>query len=60
MLRAPVSRMDILSSAEISAINSSSVMVQKYSQTIDREGAYEILSRKVSEIKVEVKAEDEK
>ena len=23
-------------------------MVQKYSQTIDREGAYEILSRKVS------------
>lgn len=60
MLRAPVSRMDILSPAEIAAINSSSVMVQKYSQTIDRESAYEILSKKVSEIKVEVKAEDEK
>jgi DNA helicase HerA-like ATPase len=49
MLRAPVSRMDILSPAEIAAINSSSVLVQKYIQTIDRESAYEILSRKVSE-----------
>jgi hypothetical protein len=50
MLRAPVSRMDILTPAEISAINKYSVLVQKYSQTIDRESAYEILSRKVSEM----------
>jgi hypothetical protein len=50
MLRAPLSRMDILSAAEIDSINRSSVLVQKYSQTIDRESAYEILSRKVSEI----------
>ena len=49
MLRAPVSRMDILSQAEIDSVNRSSVLVQKYSQTIDRESAYEILSRKVSE-----------
>jgi DNA helicase HerA-like ATPase len=49
MLRAPVSRMDILSPAEIAAINQASVLVQKYGQTIDRESAYEILSRKVSE-----------
>jgi DNA helicase HerA-like ATPase len=54
MLRAPVSRMDILSPAEITAINRSSVLVQKYSQNIDRESAYEILSRKVSEIEKEV------
>lgn len=59
MLRAPVSRMDILTPAEITAINSSSVLVQKYSQTIDRESAYEILSRKVSEDKA-VKEEGEK
>jgi DNA helicase HerA-like ATPase len=50
MLRSPVSRMDILTPVEIDSINRSSVLVQKYSQTIDRESAYEILSRKVSEI----------
>lgn len=50
MMRAPVSRMDILTPAEISSINRSSVLVQKYGQTIDRESAYEILSRKVSDI----------
>ena len=50
MLRAPVSRMDILTPAEISSMNRSSVLVQKYGQTIDRESAYEILSGKVTEI----------
>lgn len=45
-----MSRMDILSASEITSINRSSVLVQKYSQAIDRESAYEILSRKVSEI----------
>jgi uncharacterized protein len=53
MLRAPMSRMDILSPAEISSINNSSVLVQKYGQVIDRESAYEILSRKVSETQKE-------
>lgn len=50
MLRSPVSRMDILTPAEISSINRSSVLVHKYGQTIDRESAYEILSRKVEGI----------
>jgi uncharacterized protein len=49
MLRSPQSRMDILSPAEISAINSSSDLVRKYSQSIDRESAYEILNRKISD-----------
>jgi hypothetical protein len=47
MLRTPESRMDILSPAEIDSINGSSDLVQKYSQVIDRESAYEILSKKV-------------
>ena len=55
MLRAPESRMDILTLEEIAAINRSSVLVQKYSQTIDRDSAYEILSRKVSESEAERK-----
>ena len=53
MLRAPMSRMDILTPAEISSINNSTVLDQKYSQVIDRESAYEILGRKVSEVNQE-------
>jgi uncharacterized protein len=49
MLRCPESRMDILTSAEIASINNSSDLVRKYGQVVDRESAYEILSRKVSE-----------
>lgn len=49
MLRAPQSRMDILSPDEIASINRSSELVRKYSQEIDRDSAYEILSRKVSD-----------
>jgi DNA helicase HerA-like ATPase len=47
MLRAPMSRMDILLPAEIVNINRSSDLVRKYSEAIDRESAYEILSRKI-------------
>jgi uncharacterized protein len=57
MLRAPESRMDILTQSEIASINQSSVLVRKYSQTIDRESAYEILSRKVEIIQQESAAE---
>ena len=49
MLRTPESRMDILTQSEIDSINSSSDLVRKYSQSVDRESAYEILSRKVSD-----------
>ena len=56
MLRAPMSRMDILTPAELNAINTNSMLVQKYSQVIDRESAYEILGRKVTDIR---KAESE-
>jgi DNA helicase HerA-like ATPase len=47
MLRAPMSRMNILAQDEINNINRSSGLVSKYSQSIDRESAYEILSRKI-------------
>jgi hypothetical protein len=48
MMRAPMSRMDILTPSEISSINNSSNLVLKYSQSIDRESAYELLSRKIA------------
>ena len=44
-----MSRMDILNPAEISSINRSSILFQKYSQSVDRESAYEILSKKISD-----------
>jgi hypothetical protein len=47
LLRAPSGRMDILSQQEIDAINSSSLLVRKYSEDIDRESAYEILGKKI-------------
>lgn len=48
MLRAPMSRMDILTDAEMSHINSSSKLVKKYGQVIDRESAFEMLSAKMT------------
>jgi hypothetical protein len=47
MMRAPMSRMNILSDAELSEINVKSKLVKKYSEVIDRESAYEILNQKI-------------
>ena len=47
MLRAPQSRMDILTDSELEAITSVSEMTKKYSEEIDRESAYEILNKKI-------------
>jgi len=47
MMRAPMSRMDILTDAELSALLSKSKLVKKYNDTIDRESAYEMLNRKI-------------
>ena len=54
MMRAPMSRMNVLSESEITDINNKSKLVKKYSEVIDRESAYEILNRKIQEaVKVE-------
>jgi DNA helicase HerA-like ATPase len=47
LLRAPQSRMDILSEDEIGEIVRSSKLVFKYNETIDRESAYEMLNKKL-------------
>ncbi|NUO00072.1 MAG: DUF853 family protein [Saprospiraceae bacterium] len=47
LLRAPQSRMDVLTEYEIDSILSRSPLVRKYSEEIDRESAHDILSRKV-------------
>lgn len=47
LLCAPKSRMDILLEHEIDEINSNSKLFKKYSVTVDKESAYEILLKKV-------------
>ncbi len=49
MMRAPMSRMDILTGEEVNEINKGSDLVGKYSRTIDRESAYEILTAKIKD-----------
>lgn len=60
MMRAPESRMDVLTENEISDINSKSKLVAKYSEEIDRESAYEILTKKMEEISEEVSEKEDK
>lgn len=47
MMRAPMSRMDILTESEIQEINTKSKLVKKYSELVDRESAYEMLNQKI-------------
>ncbi len=58
MLRAPMSRMDILTESEIQEINNNSKLVKKYSELIDRESAYEMLNKKIAVIEAENAKED--
>lgn len=49
MLRAPQSRMDVLTTAEIDSIVDGSPLVKKYNERLDRESAQELLSRKIED-----------
>ena len=61
MMRAPQSRMDILTEAEITEINSKSKLVRKYNEAINRESAYEILTKKIISAQEQVtEAQDKK
>ncbi|WP_369048999.1 helicase HerA-like domain-containing protein [Tenacibaculum sp. UWU-22] len=62
MLRAPMSRMDILTPKEIKQVLDNSRLVPKYNENIDRESAYEILNDKIEKInkdKIEEAREEE-
>ncbi len=63
MLRAPMSRMDVLTETELSTLLSKSKLVKKYNETIDRESAYEMLNEKIKQAEaddVKEKAKKEK
>ena len=53
MLRAPMSRMDILTPTELATQIGKSKIAEKYNEEIDRESAYELLSGKIERINKE-------
>ncbi|MBW1294913.1 helicase HerA-like domain-containing protein [Aquimarina litoralis] len=53
MLRAPMSRMDILSESELEELLGKSKLSKKYNEDIDRESAYEILNEKIEKAEAE-------
>jgi DNA helicase HerA-like ATPase len=61
MMRAPMSRMDVLTDTEIEELNNQSKLVRKYAEEMDRESAYELLAKKIDEAtkQAEAQAEEE-
>lgn len=57
MLRAPQSRMDVLTNREINDIIDASELIEDYNKAIDRESAYEILKEKIAEARKEEEQE---
>ncbi len=47
LLRAPATRMDVLSPAEIQTLVNNSSLAKKYNEVIDRESAFEILEKRM-------------
>lgn len=58
MLRAPMSRMDVLTDSELKSVIDNSKLVRKYNDVVDRESAYEILGAKIE--RAEIAAEETK
>jgi len=50
MLRAPMSRMDILTDQELNQVINNSRLIHKYNNELDRESAYEMLNQKIKDI----------
>lgn len=53
LLRAPRSRMDVLTPEEIDHLVNQSNLLSKYARTVDRESAYDILGKKMDQLREE-------
>ena len=60
MMRAPMSRMDVLTDKELKQQLDNSRLFHKYNDEIDRESAYEILNEKIGKITAKEEAEIKK
>ena len=53
LMRAPMSRMDILTKDELEELHRKSVLAPKYNDAVDRESAYELLNEKIKKAESE-------
>ena len=60
MMRAPMSRMDILTDTELKNLLDDSKLVLKYNENIDRESAYEMLNKKIEKAEIAKAKEEER
>ncbi|NRD21094.1 DUF853 family protein [Winogradskyella eckloniae] len=63
MMRAPMSRMDVLTESELGGLLAQSTLAKKYNKEVDRESAYEMLNEKIEKAEAEEvkqKAKEEK
>ena len=60
LLRAPMSRMDVLTESELKDVIGASKLVKKYGEVIDRESAYEMLNEKIEKAEAVAVKEKEK
>ncbi|PWL38085.1 ATPase [Flagellimonas aquimarina] len=58
MLRAPMSRMDVLTEAELKETLAKSKLIKKYNDDVDRESAYELLNEKIEKAQKEAEKEE--
>ncbi len=60
LMRAPMSRMDVLSEEELKEILEASKLKKQYEKPVDKETAYEILREKIKQAQEEKKEKEEK
>ncbi|MGB5377146.1 helicase HerA-like domain-containing protein [Muriicola sp.] len=60
MLRAPMSRMDILTNSELKELIGNSKLVREYDEVIDRDSAYEMLNKKIEMAEKLAKKEEDR
>ncbi len=58
LMRAPMSRMDILTDPELADLVAASGLREKYNEAIDRESAYEMLNEKIEKAEAEAAREE--
>lgn len=59
LMRAPATRMDVLTPAEIQALVGGSALSKKYNEVIDRDSAFEMLEKRLKEHEAAEKEEEE-
>ena len=60
MLRAPMSRMDVLTQSELNSLYDASQLIMKYNNEVDRDSAYEMLNDKIKKAEVLQKEEEQR